>query len=184
MDIDNQRVFELLGKIKAGSEPAMRELYQACSRGIYAFVLSRLRDPSRAEEILVDTMHEVWKHPDRFRGESKFSTWVLGIARHKLLDALRARGPDSEELDEEMPGEDPTAFDRVAEREQREGVRECMDKLSDEHRECLHLVFYEDMSIAEVAGVQNIPENTVKTRLFHARQKIKNCLRKLMEGVQ
>ena len=52
-----------------------------------------------------------------------------------------------------------------------------MDKLSDDHRECVHLVFYEGMSLAEVASVQGCPENTVKTRLFHARQKLKNCLR-------
>ena len=45
-----------------------------------------------------------------------------------------------------------------------------------EHRECLHLVFYEGMALAEVAEIQSCPENTVKTRLFHARQKIKNCL--------
>ena len=51
-----------------------------------------------------------------------------------------------------------------------------MGKLSDEHRECLHLVFYEGMGLAEVAEVQHCPEGTVKTRLFHARQKIKKCL--------
>jgi len=56
-----------------------------------------------------------------------------------------------------------------------------MGKLSDEHRECMHLVFFEGMSLAEVAAVQGCPENTVKTRLFHARQKIKNCLRLLVE---
>jgi RNA polymerase sigma-70 factor, ECF subfamily len=184
VEFDNQKIFKLLNQIQNGSESAMRELYQDCSRGIYAFVMSRLRNPTLAEEIVVDTMHEVWKHPSRFRGESKFSTWVLGIARHKMLDVLRARDPETEELDEEMPNEDPTGFDRVADREQHEGVRRCMEKLSDEHRECLHLVFYEDMSIAEVAEIQNIPENTVKTRLFHARQKIKNCLRLLMEGMQ
>ena len=57
----------------------------------------------------------------------------------------------------------------------------CMGKLTEEHRECLHLVFYEGMSLAEVAAIQRCPENTVKTRLFHARQKIKNCLRLLLE---
>ena len=57
-----------------------------------------------------------------------------------------------------------------------------MGKLSDEHRECLHLVFYEGMSLADVAAVQNCPEGTVKTRLFHARQKIKNCLQALLRS--
>jgi RNA polymerase sigma-70 factor (ECF subfamily) len=57
-----------------------------------------------------------------------------------------------------------------------------MGKLSDEHRECLHLVFFEGMGLAEVAEIQNCPEGTVKTRLFHARQKIKNCLQSLLRS--
>lgn len=182
MEFDNNQVFALLGQIQAGSEAAMRQIYTTYSKSVYAFVLSRLRDAARAEEIMVDTMHEVWKHPARFRGEAKFSTWVIGIARHKMLDVLRSRDAKSEELDEEMPSEDVTAFERVAEVEQRQGVQRCMEKLSNEHRECLHLVFYEDMSLAEVAEIQGVPENTVKTRMFHARQKIKNCLRLLTEG--
>ena len=56
-----------------------------------------------------------------------------------------------------------------------------MGKLTEEHRECLHLVFFEGYSIEDVAALQSVPENTVKTRLFHARQKMRNCLRLLLE---
>ncbi|MCB1897641.1 MAG: sigma-70 family RNA polymerase sigma factor, partial [Rhodocyclaceae bacterium] len=99
----------------------------------------------------------------------------------KVLTALRASTPDHEELDEQMPSDGETAFDVLAQKQRREGVQHCMGKLSDEHRECMHLVFYEGYTLKEVAEVQSVPENTVKTRLFHARQKIKNCLRLLLE---
>lgn len=181
MELDNNAVFELLRAVAKGSEDAIRRLYDGYSRRIYAFALNRVRDPALAEEIVVDTMHEVWRHPDRFRGESKFSTWLLGIARYKILTALRSADPAYEELDEEMPSDGETAFEILAQKQRREGVQHCMDKLSDEHRECLHLVFYEGYSLKEVADVQSVPENTVKTRLFHARQKIRNCLRLLLE---
>jgi RNA polymerase sigma-70 factor, ECF subfamily len=181
MDPSNDQVFELLRQIGAGNEAAMRELYRAFSRKVYAYTLNHLRDAAQAEEIVVDTLHEVWKHPDRFRGDSKFSTWLIGIARYKMLSALRARDPDYEELDDQMPSEDAGVFDLLAEKQRREGVQHCMEKLSEDHRECLHLVFYQGMSVGEVAAVQSCPENTVKTRLFHARQKIKNCLRLLLE---
>ena len=61
-----------------------------------------------------------------------------------------------------------------------------MGRLSDEHRECMHLVFFEGMSLAEVAEIQNCPEGTVKTRLYHARQKIKGCLERFLvrEGAE
>lgn len=182
MEFDNAKVFELLKAVSQGSEAAIRELYTTYSRRIYAFALHRIGDPGLAEEIVVDTMHEVWKRPDRFRGESRFSTWLLGVARYKILTAQRSRGTDHDELDEELPSTDAGAFEVLAQKQRREGVQHCMGKLSDEHRECLHLVFFEGMSLKEVAEVQDAPENTIKTRLFHARQKIKNCLRLLMQS--
>jgi RNA polymerase sigma-70 factor, ECF subfamily len=181
MELTNEAIADLLSKIGARDEAAMRDLYRAFSRKIYAYAINHLHDPGRCEEIVVDTMHEVWKHPERFRGESKFSTWLIGIARHKMLDAFRQRHPDHEELDEALPSEDAGAFDELAQKQRREGVQHCMEKLSEEHRECLHLVFYEGFSVNEVAEVQKVPQNTVKTRLFHARQKIKTCLSLLLK---
>ncbi len=184
MELGNERVFALLQRLGKGDEAALRELYGAYSRTIYAFALQRLRDAAEAEEVVVDTMHEVWRHPDRFRGESKFSTWLLGIARFKLLSLIRSREPQHEEigeLEETLESGEEGAFEILAQKQRREGVRQCMDKLPDEQRECLHLVFYEGYGLAEVAEVQGCPENTVKTRLFHARQKLKNCLRLLLQ---
>ena len=184
--MDQDEVMRLLARIEHGDEPAFRELYRAYSRRIYAYVLRHLGDAAQAEEIVADTLYDVWRQPARFRGDSQFSTWLIGIARNKILMAWRSRKPDSrhEDLDsvaEVLPAEDGSAFDALAERQRREGVRHCMDRLSDEHRECVHLVFYEGLALAEVAQLQGCPENTVKTRLFHARQKLKNCLRLLVE---
>jgi RNA polymerase sigma-70 factor (ECF subfamily) len=186
MEWDNRKVFELLQAIGSGNERSMRELYQQYSRKVYAFALNQLRNPHEAEEIVVDTLHEVWKNPARFRGDSKFSTWLLGIARHKILDAFRARRPQADELDYDEMGEvlesdDPTPFDVFAHGERREGVRRCLERLPEEQRECMHLVFYEGLSLGEIAALQGCPENTVKTRLFHARQKIRGCLQRLLE---
>lgn len=185
MELSNEEVFALLAKIGEGDEAAMSTLYQAFSRRIYTYALSRMKDVQGAEEIVIDTMYEVWRHGERFRGESRFSTWLIGIARYKLLSALRSRQQPHEDVDEmgdQLASDDPGAFDLLAGQQRREGVQHCMGKLSEEHRECLHLVFYEGMSVAEIAEIQACPDNTVKTRLFYARQKIKNCLRLLLEN--
>lgn len=184
--MDNQDVLRLLGRIERADEDAFKQLYRAFSRKLYAYVLRQLGDPAQAEEIVSDTLYEVWRHPDRFRGEAQFSTWLIGIARNKVLMAFRGRRPDQDHGDlddvaDTMASDDPGQFELLAGAQRREGVRNCMDKLSEDHRECIHLVFYEGMSLGEVAGVQGCPENTVKTRLFHARQKLKNCLRLLLE---
>lgn len=184
--MDNDEVLRLLGRIAQADEAAFKELYRAFSRRLYAYALRQHGDPAQAEEIVADTLYEVWKAPQRFRGESQFSTWLIGIARNKVLMAFRGRRPDSVhddvgELADVLASDEPGAFEQLAQSQRREGVRHCMDKLSEEHREAVHLVFYEGMALAEVAEIQSCPEGTVKTRLFHARQKLKNCLRLLLQ---
>jgi len=183
--MDNEQVNQLLLRISRGDQAAFRELYKAFSRKVYAYVLNRMNDHARAEEVVADTLYEVWRQPQRFRGDSQFSTWLIGIARRKALMVHRGRRADEihddlESIAETSASDSPDGYAELAGKQRREGVQHCMGKLSDEHRECLHLVFFEGFSLAEVAEVQNCPEGTVKTRLFHARQKIKNCLQALL----
>ena len=184
--MDNDEVLRLLERIGQADEAAFRELYRAFSRRLYAYVLRQLSDTAQAEEIVSDTLYEVWRQPAKFRGDAQFSTWLIGIARNKVLMAYRSRKPDAQHEDladvaEIVASDEPGAFEILAQAQRHEGVRHCMDKLSSEHRECVHLVFYEGMGLAEVAALQACPENTVKTRLFHARQKLKNCLKLLLQ---
>jgi RNA polymerase sigma-70 factor (ECF subfamily) len=184
--MDNDEVLGLLDRIGQRDEAAFRELYRGFSRRLYAYVLRQLGDPAQAEEIVADTLYEVWRQPARFRGDSQFSTWLIGIARNKVLMAFRSRKPDRQHEDiadvaDTVAADDPSAFELLAQQQRHEGVRHCMDRLSDDHKECIHLVFYEGLSLAEVAQLQACPEGTVKTRLFHARQKLKTCLKLLLQ---
>jgi len=170
----------LLRRMVAGDESALTVLHARLNRRIYAFALRRLSDPDLAEEVVVETLYETWRHAGRFEGRSKVSTWVLGIAHHKAMDKLRANGTrqyeDLGEEAEQIADPAPDTYTRIAQRQQGEQIRACMDTLPDEQREALLLVFYEDMTLGEVAVVQSCPENTVKTRLFHARRKMRECL--------
>jgi RNA polymerase sigma-70 factor (ECF subfamily) len=182
VELDDADVMALLARVAQRDETAFRRVYEGFARRVYAFALHRIGDPAACEELVADTLHEVWKRPGAYRGESRFSTWLLGIARHKIIDRLRARGPVTEDIDEQLDLHDPQApddFHQVAQQQLRDGVARCLARLGEPHRECLHLVFYEDMSVADVAAVQAVPEGTVKTRLFHARAKLKQCLQAL-----
>jgi RNA polymerase sigma-70 factor (ECF subfamily) len=185
--MDNDEVNELLVRIGREDQAAFRQLYKAFSRKVYAYVLNMLNDHARSEEVVADTFYEIWRRPQQFRGDSKFSTWLIGIARRKALMVYRARRPDEvheglDDIAEVTAADTPDGYAELAGKQRREGVAHCMGKLSEEHRECLHLVFYEGMGLAEVAEIQNCPEGTVKTRLFHARLKIKNCLQALLRS--
>jgi RNA polymerase sigma-70 factor, ECF subfamily len=184
--MDNDKVRTLLERVGRQDEAAFRELYKAFSRRVFAYALNMVKDHGRAEEIVVDTMYEVWRAPARFRGDSQFGTWLIGIARNKALMAYRGRRPDEvhddlDDIAETAASNSPDGFAVLAAKQRSEGVQHCIGRLSNEHGECVHLVFFEGMSLAEVAAVQGCPENTVKTRLFHARKKLENCLRRLVE---
>ena len=170
----------LMKLVAARDEVALATLYKRMSRMIYAFSLRRLSDPDAAEEVVVETMYEVWKDAPRFAGRSLVTTWIFGIARHKALDRLRARGTmPLEAIDDEaeaIADTNPSAYELIASRQRAGQVALCIEALPDAQRECVHMAFYEDAPLAEIAVVQECPENTVKTRLFHARRKMKECL--------
>jgi RNA polymerase sigma-70 factor, ECF subfamily len=184
--MDNAQVFVLLERIAKRDEQAFRTLYEAFSRKIYAYALNQVKNPSKAEEIVADTLYDVWRAPLAFRGDSQFSTWITGIARNKVLGTFRrdkrdADQDDIEDYDEQLESDDPSGFELLADKQRRDGVKHCLDKLPDDQRECMHLVFYEGYTLGEISELQNVPEGTLKTRLFRARERLRTCLRLLLE---
>ena len=170
-----------LQQMAARDEAALSRFYRALSGAVFAFVQRRLDNPHDAETVVVDTLHEVWKKAATFNGQSHVKTWVLGIARHKLLDLLRQRGArgvqdDIEDHAETLASDDPGPFAQLAERQQQAWVALCMAKLPADQRDSLHLLFFEALSVEEIADVLACPAGTVKTRVFHAKRKIRDCL--------
>lgn len=184
-----------LAAIVRRDEQAMKRFYQAMAPSVYQFSMRRLSDAVQAQEVVVEALYEVWCHAASFAGQSSIRTWVLGIARYKLLDKLRERYRHQHvSFDEQLESQSdnhaepecdaPTGFERVVQREQHDMIAHCAGKLPPDQREALHLALYEDMLLADIAHVQACPENTVKTRLFHARRKMKECLQRLFKDVE
>jgi RNA polymerase sigma-70 factor, ECF subfamily len=102
------------------------------------------------------------------------STWLFGIARHKVLSLLRARTNDP--LDDEVAEsiEDPADNPEVSmQKEQRRMLlQDCLTQLSATHREIVDLVYYHGKKIEEAASILGVPLNTVKTRMFYARKRL------------
>ena len=175
----------LLGRLAERDERALRELHGLFARRIYLFAVSRLRDEDAAQTVMIDTLFEVWKHPDRFRGESRFSTWLLGIAKYKVLTAFRVRDVEHEDIDDfaEVIA-DPAVgvVEQLEDNERQQLLKDCIDKLNAAQRECVQLVFLEGMALAEIAALQNVPEGTVKTRLFHGRRNLRDCVERHTGG--
>ena len=173
----------LLQRVARRDQVAFRALYEQFARRIYAFLVHRFQHESLAEEVVSDTLLHVWKSPESFRGESAFSTWLLGVARFKMMERLRQRTPESEnvdEIDENLLVEETGPEDVAVMRQRSEGVRECLELLPAEQRECMHLAYYEGWTLDEIGEHMSLKRETVGTRLFYARKKIQACLAALL----
>jgi RNA polymerase sigma-70 factor, ECF subfamily len=178
---ENERAKGLINLMAAGDERAFEQLFEAYSGRVFAFTRRMLNDDGRADEVMVDTMYDVWKTADRFRGDAKVSTWILGIARNKALMALRSRGStsrfdDIDDFADMLPSDAPDGLAQMEAAERDAMLAHCLDRLNEKHRECIHLAHYEDMPLGEVARVLAIPEGTVKSRLSTAKAQLTACL--------
>lgn len=186
--MSDEHLRRLLGRIGNKDETAFQELYHDRAASVFAYALRQLRDPGRAEEVVVDTLYDVWRKADSFRGDSSVNTWIIGIARNHLLMVLRTRSrrehpgstEDIEPLANTLVDGAPSPLARFAISERRAKVDACLDELPLEQRESIHLVFFEGFSIDEVAQSTQSPNGTVKSRLFHARRKLRDCLSKVL----
>jgi len=176
---NEQLAADLVARVVDGDERSFSELYRVYGRRVYAFALRSLRDPHEAEQVVIDTMYEVWRSADRFNHACRFTTWLLGIARNKALHVLRARRHPHDDLDAAADIASPEHDDpyrMVAERQRRDCVLLGYEALPLEQRQCLQLSLVDGLSLAEIARLQDCPENTVKSRLFKARRKLRREL--------
>ncbi len=169
----------LIGRIANGDRLAMQVLFARHHIRVYRFVLRMVRNEAAAEDLISEVFLDVWRQAEKFERRSTVLTWMLGIARFKALSALRRRG--DEQLDDETAGaiEDQADDPEIALAKKDKGavLRQCLTRLSAEHREIIDLVYYHEKSVEEVAGIVGIPEATVKTRMFYARKKLSELLK-------
>lgn len=168
----------LIARVAAGDKRAMRRLFDRHHLRIYRFALRLLGDREVAEDVLSEVFLDVWRHAEMFEGRSQASTWLIAIARFKALTWLRRRGETP--LDEATAAAIPDTSDDpetvMRKKQQSQILRDCLARLSLKHREIVDLVYYQEMTIAEVARIVGIPEATVKTRMFHARRQLFDLL--------
>ena len=168
---------ELVRRIAAKEDQALRELYAAYGQRMYAYALRLTNDPAQAEDVVQDALVAAWRSADRFRGEGRVVAWLLGIVHHIALKAIRHESqPISEAMEETLAAPEPLPEERLQTDEQAQWVRQGLQSLSANHRAVLELVFYQGLSLNEVAKVCNCPVGTVKSRLSYARRHLRGVL--------
>ncbi len=171
---------DLIRRVSARDGPALQSLFARHNVRIYRFIMRMIRNEAQAEELVNEVFLEVWRHAGRFAGKSAVSTWMLSIARNKTISVMRKRSdaPLDDKVAEALEDTGDTPETAALKQDKAGIMRESINRLSREHREVIDLVYYHEKSIREVAAIVGAPENTVKTRMFHARRKLSQQLRK------
>jgi RNA polymerase sigma-70 factor (ECF subfamily) len=189
MEVDD---LSLVKKARAGEADAFRALVVRYQRKVYAVSLGIVKDPDLAWDVAQETFVRVHGHLAEFEGKSSFSTWILRIATHLAIDAVRKeRKARREEMDDVKEadiaeagegilstslGNDPR--DNALRRELAEKISEALETLPEKHRTILVLREVEGLSYEELAERLGIHKGTVMSRLFHARKKMQAALRR------
>lgn len=170
----------LLHRIGLGDRDALRELYAAYYHRLLRFIYRVTRRLDLAEEAVNDVMLVVWRNSRSFGHRSTVSTWLMGIAYRKALKSLKASRRWSErfaavDFDAWIERSEPVG-EHTDDGDLRDLLEEAMRHLSPEQRAVVELTYFYGCSYEEIAAVADCPVNTVKTRMFHARAKLRNLL--------
>ena len=167
---------EWIRRAQGGDQAAFGWLVGQHADRAYALALRIVRSTSDAEEVAQDALVRAWRALPRFRGDSKFSSWLYRIVARQAFDRARvlkgrrereAGAEGIEHLPAEGGGLDPEARERAAR------LEKLIATLPEVPRTVVTLYYYQDRSVAEVAKTLNMPENTVKTHLSRAREALR-----------
>jgi RNA polymerase sigma-70 factor (ECF subfamily) len=163
--------------IAGGDRDAFQALYRVYFARLARFLDRMVRNGALIEEIVNDTMLVVWQKAHTFDHTCKVSTWVFAIAYRQGLKAVNLRDEPVESDFELEAGDVRQEPEHALARQQlQQGVGEALKALSLEQRVVVTLAYYHDMGYQEISETMGCPVNTVKTRMFHARQRLRVLL--------
>ncbi len=172
----NDRERELIFKVGRGDRDAFRELYLHYHRRLARFLTRLTHRQEDAEEIINDTLWIVWQRAAEFRDASQVSTWIMGIAYRRALNMIRRAATHERVMALESAEGEAAVSDSGQATENRQLLNFALAQLPLEQRLVLEFTYYLDHSCEEVAEIMECPVNTVKTRMFNARRKLRAIL--------
>jgi RNA polymerase sigma-70 factor (ECF subfamily) len=186
---------DFLTPARAGNAEAFCRMIEPLQTRLLRQAVSLSGDVSTAEDLVSETLVEAWKSLARYDESCRFSTWLYAILLHrhqKWVRRAKSRpialaGMPALERDEllarqeNVASPEPSPTEDAARNETSKRMRECIDRLPEKHRQILLLRFFEDASLPDMAQVLGCPVGTVKSRLHHALEKLREMKMNLPE---
>jgi len=163
--IDAGDDMRLVARLRAGDQNALSELYDRYSNVVYGVALRILQDTGAAEDLLQDVFLQLWRKPDAFdSSRGSLGAWLAVIARHRSIDRLRKRRPESD-IDECIIAGGSDLRDETERSLVIEKIRVVMNEMSPDQRTAMELAFFEGLTHTEIAEKTGAPLGTIKTRI-------------------
>ena len=166
----------LMARVVARDLAAFETLYRIYDPRLARFVSLMISHRATVEEVLNDTMLVVWNRAATYNHQSKVSTWIFAIAYRTALKALHRYDEPRADPADEPTAEQAGPEQRHSDGETRAALMRALDLLSSEQRSVLVLTYFHDLPYAEIAQIMSCPVDTVKTRVFHARRRLRALL--------
>ncbi|WP_299892314.1 RNA polymerase sigma factor [uncultured Lacinutrix sp.] len=173
-------------KVLEGDTQAFSVLVDRYKDLIYTLAIRMTKNKEEAEEVSQDTFIKVYKNLSKFKGDSKFSTWIYKVAYNTCLDNLKKqkREHNTVTINEFTEHEVKTldnALSKMETKERQIAIQNCIQKLPSDDAFILTLYYFEEQSLEEIAKVVNLKPNNVKVKLFRSRKKLATILRAQLE---
>jgi len=186
---------QLIKRVCGGEPQAFEELVRPYERLVYATAISILRNPQDAEEVSQEAVFKAYIHLSSFRGESKFSTWLVQITfnearmklrkdRQHLFESIDTKQQDAEGdyWPKDFADWRPIPLEVLETDEARHALESAINSLSPRYRDVVVLRDVENLSIKEAALILGIPVGSVKTRLHRGRLILRDLLSPGIDG--
>jgi RNA polymerase sigma-70 factor (ECF subfamily) len=181
---------QLLSLFTRGELEAMEVLLERYKRPVFSFVLRLIGDRARAEDLLQETFLRLVEHAHTFEGNAKLKTWIFRIARnqcidesrrrvhrrHPSLDASIADEANSATLHDRLASKEAGAERRTVGSELKQRMAEAIKALPEEQREVFLLRQVQNLAFKEIADITGVSENTVKSRMRYALERLQGAL--------
>ena len=169
-----------------GNVNAYAFLVEKYKHMVFTLTIRIVKNREEAEEVSQDTFVKAFKNLEKFKGESKFSTWVYKIAYYASLDVVKRnkRFSKTENIDDLNDRELDNVQDALSylhDKERKKVIKEALLKLNEDEQTILMLYYFEELPVKEISKVVNLSEDNIKIRLFRARKKLATILKHVIE---
>jgi RNA polymerase sigma-70 factor (ECF subfamily) len=155
----------LIARIRAGDEDAMAQVYDRYSQIVYSVALRVLGDTGAAEDVMQEIFMQLWRNPQSFDGNrGSLGAWLAVIARHRAIDHLRKRKPETD-FEDVIVSVDANLENETDKNIFLAKVRSLLGSMPADQRKALELAFFEGLTHSEVAEKMGEPLGTIKTRI-------------------